>query len=119
MDDVEPLSLPEDLEPHALVTSLELQASDLLVSATWIRKHTPGIHYLEVSSLKLYDSAKRSSAPPRSPCLRMRCRAELDSGAALELITGERRVGTRRRGACTRVMRWPLLRRCSLETQHD
>jgi hypothetical protein len=62
MDDVEPLSLPEDLEPHALVTSLELQASDLLVSATWIRKHTPGIHYLEVSSLKLYDgtvSARR------------------------------------------------------------
>lgn len=54
-DDLEPLALPDDLEPHALASSLELQASDLLVSATWIRKHTPGIKSLEVSSLQLYD----------------------------------------------------------------
>ena len=67
MDDLEPPALPEDLEPRALAPSLELQTSDLLVSATWIRLHAPRIQDLEVSSLQSNDGRAAR---------RLRCHAE-------------------------------------------
>ena len=64
---LEPPALPEDLEPRALAPSLELQTSDLLVSATWIRLHAPRIQDLEVSSLQSNDGRAAR---------RLRCHAE-------------------------------------------
>ena len=78
MDDLEPPALPEDLEPRALAPSLELQTSDLLVSATWIRLHAPRIQDLEVSSLQSNDGRAAR---------RLRCHAE-GSDCAREVSVG-------------------------------
>ena len=60
MDDAEP-TLPADLEPRALASSLA-SATDMLpaalhVQSDWIRKHAPNIQRLEVSSLQLQTDA--------------------------------------------------------------
>ena len=61
MDDAEPMTLPADLEPRALASSLASAAdrlpADLHVQSDWVRRHAPSIQRLEVSSVQLQDHA--------------------------------------------------------------